>query len=267
MSPFLTERPPHVYEPRTPNTEQQFEEQILRVARHIMPNYKAAEWKPIVRDHRDRGAQPDLAVISNDLEDWYVVEVELATHSVRGHIAPQLETLRNGIYDRSLLPSLGRAFPDLEEQELSRLMGRDPGLLCIVDHYTEPIARTCRTFGFELVVLEPYYGELAGWGVYFERLPYELIKTNAPSTYTLRRGPWLGNSVVMELPRNFPASFYKVRLPTESEDQPDQFAQVVNLDRGPSLVLPSSVVPEHARAVVRVIDPQRNLAELTVQTQ
>lgn len=266
MRPFLTETPPRTFKPRTPGSEQQFEEQVLRVVSQIMPNYKAAGWKPLVKDLHGHGAKPDIAIVSNEIDDWYVVEVELASHSVSGHIAPQLETLGNGIYDRSLVPSLQQAFPGVGTETLTRLTTRDPGLLCIVDQYTEPISRTCRSSGFDLAVLEPYYGDLGGWAVLVERLPSELSRLTAPTAYVLRRGAPLGdNSVVMELPRSFPASLYKVRLPGASGDQDAQFAQVHHFNRGPGLVLSLTIVPEHSRATVRVIDPARNLAELIIE--
>lgn len=264
MRPFLTENPSRLFKPSEPSSEQQFEEQVLRVTHEIMPNYMAAPWKPLIKDWHGHGAKPDLAIISNDLDDWYVVEVELATHSITNHIAPQLETLRDGIYDRTLLESLQQAFPDECVDSLKRLLNREPGLLCIVDQYTQRIAQTCKTFGFDLAVFEPYYSAIGGWGVLIELLPNELERLTSPSTFVLRRGEPLGDSVVMELPRNFPASLYKIRLPSESDDQPVRFTQVKRLERGPGLVLSSSVVPEHLPVTIEVIDPANNLAELVV---
>ena len=49
MRPFLVENPLRVFEPRPPATESQFEEQVLRVAGALMPSYKAASWKPLIR--------------------------------------------------------------------------------------------------------------------------------------------------------------------------------------------------------------------------
>ncbi len=265
MRPFLTETPPRTFKPRTPGSEQQFEDQVLRAVSQIMPTYKAAGWKPLVKDWHGHGAKPDIAIISNDLEDWHVVEVELASHSVSGHIAPQLETLGNGIYDRLLVPSLQRAFPDVSVDTLTRLTNREPGLLCIVDQYTEPISRTCRASGFDLAVLEPYYGDIGGWAMLVDRLPSEFARLSAPTTYVLRRGERLGDSVVMELPRSFPASFYKVRLPADSGSQDPRFVQVQHFDRGPGLVLSLTIVPEHARATVSIIDPAQTLAELIIE--
>ena len=262
MRPFLVESPPRIFEPSTPAVESQFEEQVLRVTSELMPNYAVASWKPLIRDWHGHGAKPDLAMISRDLESWYVVEVELSSHSVSGHIAPQLETLGNGVYDSSLLPSLQKSFPSEDVASLAQMIRRDPGLLCIVDQYTDRIWRTCRDTGFELVVLEPYFGLLGGWAVLVERLPIELSRATAPTTYSLSRGDRLGDSVVMMLPRAFPASYYKIRLPPVPDDKQDRFVHVRRFESGPGVILPLEMVSEQVTARVEVIDPSRNLVQL-----
>ena len=263
MRPFLVESPPRMFEPRRPATESQFEEQVLRVAGELMPSYRAASWKPLIRDWHGHGAKPDLAMVSNDLESWYVIEVELASHSISGHIAPQLETLGNGVYDGSLLPDLQKSFPTADTESLARLVRREPGLLCVVDEYTERIWRACRDTGFELIVFEPYYGALGGWAVFVERLPSELSRVMAPTTYSLSRGDQLGDSVAMMLPRAFPASYYKVLLPAGSEDS-DRFVHVRRFESGPGVILPLSLIGEHNKARVEVIDPSKNLVQVVV---
>ncbi len=264
MRQFLVENPPRVFEPHIPASEKEFELQVLRISNELMPSYTVASWKPLIRDIHGHGARPDLAMISSDLESWYVIEVELATHSISGHIAPQLETLRNGVYDSSLLPSLEGAFPAEPPDALRRMVSREPGLLCIVDQYTDRIGRTCRNAGFELVVLEPYSGVSGGWGVLVERLPLELSRTIAPGTYTLSRAEPIGDSVVLMLSRDFPASYYKIRLPIESDDDPPKFAQVRRFDGGPGVILPLTLVPEHVIATVEVIDPSQGIVQLVL---
>ena len=265
MRNFLVENPLRFFEPRTPTSEHQFEQQVLRVASHIMPNYSFAEWKPIIRDWHGHAAKPDIAMISSDLEEWYVVEVELSSHSIAGHIAPQFETLRNGVYDISLVPSLSDAFPSESVDALTRMVGRDPGLLCIVDQYTDRISRVCREAGFDLVVLEPYYGKLGGWAIFVSQLPRAFSSIATPTTFLLSRGSRLGNSIVMELPQNFPASLYKVRLPTRADKRLFQYVHVTRLARGPGIVLPLTVVPEYATARIEIVDPSQGIAEIVVE--
>ena len=265
MRSFVVEDHHRVYEPQIPTTEDQFERQVLRVASHIMPSYKIAPWKPLIKDWEGHAAKPDLVLVSQEFDNWYVVEVELASHSITRHISPQLETLRKGIYDRSLIPSLQRAFPSENEVSLIRLIARDPGLLCIVDQFSDGISRTCRMTGFDLIVIEPFYGALGGWAVSVEQMPRELSRLTAPTRYSLSRGHRLGESVVMELPRNFPASIYKIRLPSTPSEQVERFVQVQKFDRVLGIVLPVTLVPENSTSRVEIVDPSRNLAELILE--
>ena len=265
MRPFLVESPPRIFEPRLPITEREFEMQVLRVSRELMPGFKTSSWKPLIRDWHGHGAQPDLAMLSHDLESWYVIEVELASHSVSGHIAPQLETLRHGVYDGSLVPSLLKAFPTEDEEALTRMTRREPGLLCIVDQYTDRIWRTCRDTGFELVVLEPYFGALGGWAVLVDRLPSEFASATAPDTYYLRRAGRMGINAIMMLPRNFPASFYKIRVPVGTGSGDYTFFHVRQFDDGPGVVLPTALVPDQMTARVELIDPSHGIVQLVVE--
>ena len=263
MRTFLVENSQRIFQPWTPTNEDEFEKQIIRVASKLMPSYLVANWKPLIRDRHGHGAKPDLAMISSDLESWYVVEVELARHSVSGHIAPQLETLSNGVYDSSILPSLQSAFPSQECEFLTRMVRREPGLLCIVDEYTDSVLRACRDTGFELVVLEPYHGLEGGWAVLAQKLPTELARENTPRIYALSRAHLLGNSIAMMLPRDFPASIYKILAPMELGGE-ERFFQVQRFQGGPCVVIPLSLVPGYASARVEVIDPSQQSARLII---
>ena len=261
MRPFLVENPPRKFEPRAPNSEKEFEDQVLRVARVLMPNYETASWKPLIRDRHGRGARPDLAMVSHDLEDWYVIEVELASHSIRGHIAPQLKTLGDGVYDSSLVRSLRNSFPSKDVEALTRMVRRDPGLLCIANEYTDRIGKTCRDTGFELVVLEPYFGVEGGYAVLVEKLPSELSREIAPSAYSLRRSGRIGDNVVLMLPRDFPASFYKIRA--SSEPSADEY-QIQRFGDGFGVILPLTLVPDYSAANVEIVDPSKKVAQLVI---
>ena len=266
MRPFLVESPPRTYRPWVPTLESEFEAQVLRVSKELMPGFAMANWKPLIKDWHGHGARPDLAMLSHDLESWYVVEVELASHSISTHIAPQLETLRHGVYDSSIVRSLQEAFPSEGAEALTRMVRREPGLLCIVDQYTDRIWRACRDAGFELAVFEPYLGVQGGWAVLVERLPGELGNTSVPSAYYLRRGSRLGGiNIVMLLPRNFPASFQKVRVPVAPGSSDYQSVQVQRFDDGPGMILPIALVSEQKTARVEVVDPSRNIIQLVIE--
>lgn len=44
----------------------------------------------------DEIRRPDLALVANDRSHWFIVEVELASHSFEKHVLPQVRTFRYG---------------------------------------------------------------------------------------------------------------------------------------------------------------------------
>ena len=77
--------------------EDAYERLLQSFSAKIFPGYKWYEFKPPIRSPHGT-AHPDAALVSNTGDDWWVVEVELARHSVDGHIDLQLLKLRDGWY-------------------------------------------------------------------------------------------------------------------------------------------------------------------------
>ena len=48
------------------------------------------------REDKEGIKKPDLALVANDLSHWFVVEVELLSHSLDGHVLPQMRCLKYG---------------------------------------------------------------------------------------------------------------------------------------------------------------------------
>lgn len=68
-------------------------------------------------EHEGRVHQPDLALVARDFSHWFVIEIELLSHSFYGHVLPQVTAFRYGtplsdcsmILQRELGIDLGRA--------------------------------------------------------------------------------------------------------------------------------------------------------------
>ena len=75
--------------------ESEYERLLLSNARALFPDYHVVEFKPIIQSEYGT-AKPDLALVDRDLRLWWVVEVELAHHSLKGHVLPQVEILTSG---------------------------------------------------------------------------------------------------------------------------------------------------------------------------
>src|SRR5689334_16688900 len=57
----------------------------------------------------DNVSRPDLALVAKDLSHWFVIEVELISHSLEGHVLPQVRTFRYGEPQRDCISVLSDA--------------------------------------------------------------------------------------------------------------------------------------------------------------
>lgn len=117
-------------------SETEFEATTLRAFGCLYPQYQCIIFGGrflYENDHR----KPDLALISRDRSHWFVVEVELVSHSLEGHVLPQLRAFRYGepqsecasIISRELAIDLGDA---------ATLIARVPRAVAVVTNRARP---------------------------------------------------------------------------------------------------------------------------------
>jgi hypothetical protein len=70
----------------------------LIVAKALMCIYPAYHCFPFGGTFKleDNVSRPDIALVAKDMSHWFVVEVELISHSLDGHVLPQVRTFRYG---------------------------------------------------------------------------------------------------------------------------------------------------------------------------
>src|SRR6185437_7430781 len=85
--------------------ETDFEAEVVKALTCLEPSYWCGEFAgTFVLQGERRSA--DLALIHKSLSHWFVVEVELAGHSLEHHILPQVRCFRYGEPEQSCLTSL-----------------------------------------------------------------------------------------------------------------------------------------------------------------
>ena len=129
--------------------EREYERLLLSNSRALFPEYHVVEFKPIIQSEYGT-ARPDLALVDRDLRLWWVVEVELAHHSLKGHVLPQVEILTSGHYGASEAEILTRSIRELDSEASSDLVkGSQPLVLVIVNQarpgWHEAISQTGAT--------------------------------------------------------------------------------------------------------------------------
>ena len=136
--------------------ENEYERLLLSNAQALFPDYHVREFKPIIQSEHGT-ARPDLALIDRDLRLWWVVEVELAHHSLKGHVLRQVEILTSGHYGASEAELLTESIPELNSQAAADLVkGAQPPVLVIVNQTRPGWHEAIAQLGASLMIAEVF---------------------------------------------------------------------------------------------------------------
>jgi hypothetical protein len=75
--------------------ETEFELIVAKALLCIYPGYHCFPFGGTFK-LEDNVSRPDIALVAKDLSHWFVIEVELVSHSLDGHVLPQIRTFRYG---------------------------------------------------------------------------------------------------------------------------------------------------------------------------
>ena len=162
----------------TPDNEEKFEELVIRHTNDIFGKY--SEYFDFRRKLSSRGgigSIPDGYIVNfGDRLSWYVLEIEISSHSLYDHIVPQMHRFINGlknptsrkelidaVYDEIESKKVRRA--EIEDRIGSReiyrcisdiITNHSPTLVIIIDERTKELEDVCDTLSrsFETKVVE-----------------------------------------------------------------------------------------------------------------
>lgn len=128
---------------------------LLQHADALFPGLLAVEFKPVVA-WEGIGKRPDLALIDPEYRRWWVVEVELAHHSLEGHVAPQVEVLARAHYGDAEAGVLVARNAGLSSDRLRAMMrGAQPQVIVVVNAARPGWASRLRPDA-DVMVVEPF---------------------------------------------------------------------------------------------------------------
>lgn len=137
--------------------ESDFESLLRGRSRFLFPEYYVASFEIPVESEEGRKL-PDLALIDRHYRHWWVVEVEMAHHSLYRHVLPQVAVFARGRYgDVHCDYMLAKCDEELDRAALSDMVkGAQPRVLVIVNrsmpNWIEPI----RQYDALLTVVEVF---------------------------------------------------------------------------------------------------------------
>jgi hypothetical protein len=118
--------------------EREYERLILQEAADLFPDLVVVPFRvPVV--YEGGWKKPDIALLDPECRIWWVGEVELAHHSLNGHVLPQVEVFARGEYGAEHAAALAAAAPHLDPARIrSMLRGAQPTVAVIVN---EPVPK------------------------------------------------------------------------------------------------------------------------------
>lgn len=130
----------HLLDP-TQFVEGDFEAEVVKALTCLMPEYMCGVFAgAFVLEGERRVA--DLALVHKTLSHWFVVEVELAGHSLEHHVLPQVRCFRYGDPEDTCVTSLVRAFNVFTREQAVSLLKYIPRYVAVIGNLPDPIWAT-----------------------------------------------------------------------------------------------------------------------------
>ncbi|WP_156811099.1 hypothetical protein [Cupriavidus sp. USMAHM13] len=118
-----------------------FEAEVVKALACLLPDYLCGVFAgTFVLEGERRVA--DLALIHKSLSHWFVVEVELAGHSLEHHVLPQVRCFRYGEPEASCVTSLTRAFEEINRERAESLLRYVPRYVAVVGNLHNSVWET-----------------------------------------------------------------------------------------------------------------------------
>lgn len=118
--------------------ESAFEAEVIRALSCLQPDYICGVFSgAFVLEGLRRVS--DLALIHRSFSHWFVVEVELAGHSLEHHVLPQVRCFRYGMPEATCVTSLLRAFDFLSPEQASGLLEVVPRFVAVIANRADPM--------------------------------------------------------------------------------------------------------------------------------
>ena len=156
--------------------ETEFEAVILQNVHLLCADATLVPFKQTVFSSEFESKKPDLALIDNQYRFWWVIEVELAHHSLISHVIPQTRVLVDGRYGDDHVNALLQAEKNLDRARLEAMMrGEPPRVVVISNRFDVRWERELNTIGVSYTVFNLFRSTLNNEIFLFDgRLPEQV---------------------------------------------------------------------------------------------
>jgi len=139
-------------------SEIQFEAEVVKALSCLFPSYFCGVFGGSFRLDGERHAA-DLALIHKGFTHWFVVEVELVSHSLDFHVLPQVRCFRFGETETACITSLCNGFPGIDRERAATLLEFVPRSVAVVANRFDPTwALTLKGLDVQLLTVSVFKG-------------------------------------------------------------------------------------------------------------
>ena len=110
-----------------------FEAEVAKALTCFYPNYWCGVFSGAFTLEGDT-RKSDLALIHKSVSHWFVIEVELASHSLEHHVLPQARSLRYGEPDDSCITSITTAFDHVSRSDAESILRYIPRYVAVISN-------------------------------------------------------------------------------------------------------------------------------------
>jgi hypothetical protein len=167
-----------IFEFRDPDwpSEAEFEYFVIKGLSCLFPDYYCITFRGTFRDE-GRSARPDLALVARNFSHWFVIEVELVSHSFEGHVLPQIRTLERGEPDEDCVGVLSQRL-NISRQRAKTLLTLIPRRLAVVANKRDGFWEAgLRAHGVSLLTVSVYESHLGVEAIEFDGV-LEIAESN-----------------------------------------------------------------------------------------
>ena len=185
----------------TESYEREFERLIVQAASTIFPGWHLVPFRDNV--YSEQGCRrPDYALIDRHYRCWWVVEVEMAHHSLYGHVIPQVEVFWAGEYTELHAVALAHQNTELSVELLQTMMrGSRPGIYVLVNIPCPSWERPLAQYGVRLGVVELFRSQ---WNELALRINGFIPEPPRESLTLCRRDPLIPSLLRVDSPAALP---------------------------------------------------------------
>ena len=131
---------------------------ILEASRHLFPSYFASRFDLPLGQGQEDAVSVDIAIVSKDLQEWYLLLVEPRIDSSEEPLVERIELVQNHVFGAREARGLARQMKEIDSGQAFLVVQNNPQLMVVTDDPHHQLYEWFSSSGVEVnvMVVEPF---------------------------------------------------------------------------------------------------------------